>query len=97
MSRFHLTPRREFLRQAGWLAAGAALAAKLPRVFAADDTGVVGSVTLPFENGERELVVYPQKRPLIRLTTRPPQLETPFAVFNDGLVTPNDAFLSATT
>jgi DMSO/TMAO reductase YedYZ molybdopterin-dependent catalytic subunit len=92
VSRSHLTPRREFLRQAGWLAVGAALAAKLPCAFAADDTGVVGSVTLPFENGERELVVYPQKRPLIRLTTRPPQLETPFAVFNDGLVTPNDAF-----
>ena len=92
VSAFPLTPRREFLRQAGWLAAGAALAAKLPRAFAADDTGVVGSVTLPFENGERELVAYPQKRPLIRLTTRPPQLETPFAVFNDGLVTPNDAF-----
>jgi DMSO/TMAO reductase YedYZ molybdopterin-dependent catalytic subunit len=37
-------------------------------------------------------VAYPQKRPLIRLTTRPPQLETPFAVFNEGLITPNDAF-----
>jgi sulfite dehydrogenase len=47
---------------------------------------------LPFANGERELVAYPQKRPLIRLTSRPPQLETPFEVFNDGLVTPNDAF-----
>ncbi len=35
---------------------------------------------------------YPQKRPLIRLTTRPPQLETPFEVFNEGVLTPNDAF-----
>ena len=92
MSRSHLTPRREFLRQVGWLAAGTALASKIPLAFAADNTGVVGSVTLPFENGDRELVVYPQKRALIRLTTRPPQLETPFAVFNEGLVTPNDAF-----
>ncbi len=50
------------------------------------------TVTLPFANGERELVKYPQKRPLIRLTTRPPQLETPFSVFNEGIVTPNDAF-----
>ena len=47
---------------------------------------------MPFENGERELVQYPQKRPLIRLTSRPPQLETPMAVFNDGVLTPNDAF-----
>jgi sulfite dehydrogenase len=47
---------------------------------------------LPFENGERPLVKYPQKRPLLRLTARPPQLETPFAVFNEGVITPNDAF-----
>lgn len=50
------------------------------------------TVTLPFGNGERELVAYPQKRPLIRFTARPPQLETPFSVFNDGILTPNDAF-----
>lgn len=50
------------------------------------------TVNLPFVNGERPLVKYPQKRPLLRLTTRPPQLETPFAVFNEGLLTPNDAF-----
>nr|BFD44864.1 molybdopterin-dependent oxidoreductase [Pseudomonas sp. FFPRI_1] len=46
----------------------------------------------PFANGERELVAYPQKRPLMRITTRPPHLETPFEVFNQGLLTPNDAF-----
>ena len=50
------------------------------------------SVTLPFGNGERPLVAYPQKRPLIRLTTRPPQLETPFAAYDEGIITPNDAF-----
>ena len=32
-------------------------------------------VDLGFGNGERPLVRYPQKRPLIRLTTRPPQLD----------------------
>jgi sulfite dehydrogenase len=50
------------------------------------------SITLPFGNGERPMVVYPEKRSLIRLTSRPPQLETPFAVFDEGLITPNDAF-----
>lgn len=50
------------------------------------------TVTLPFENGERPLVKYPQKRMMIGLTARPPQLETPFSVFNDGVITPNDAF-----
>lgn len=46
----------------------------------------------PFDNGERRLLAYPEKRPLIVLTSRPPQLETPFAVFNEGVITPNDAF-----
>lgn len=51
-----------------------------------------GTVTLPFENGERPLVQYPGKRPLIQLTSRPPQLETPFSVFDESAITPNDAF-----
>ncbi|RBP47228.1 sulfite dehydrogenase (cytochrome) subunit SorA apoprotein [Roseimicrobium gellanilyticum] len=50
------------------------------------------TITLPFENGERRLVKFPQKRPLILLTQRPPQLETPFSVFREGVLTPNDAF-----
>ena len=77
--------RREFLHRAGFL--GLALWSGLPRHAMAQD-----EITLPFENGARPLVKYPQKRPLIRLTTRPPQLETPFAVFNEGVLTPNDAF-----
>src|SRR3954469_20466011 len=76
--------RRRFLKTAGLLTAASVAGAKL---WAADE-----SVTLPFENGMRDLVAYPQKRPLIRLTTRPPQLETPFSVFNEGVITPNDAF-----
>src|SRR6266403_1446020 len=36
--------------------------------------------------------VFPQKRPMIGLTERPPQLETPFSIFNDGVITPNNAF-----
>lgn len=49
-------------------------------------------VQLPFGNGERPLVAYPGKRPLLQMTARPPQLETPFAVFDHGAITPNDAF-----
>ncbi len=49
-------------------------------------------VTLPIGNGERPMVKYPQKRPMIGVTSRPPQLETPFAVYNEGVITPNDAF-----
>ncbi len=47
---------------------------------------------LPFANGERPLARYPGKRPLIQHTARPPQLETPFSVFDEGVITPNDAF-----
>ena len=50
------------------------------------------TTTLPFANGERPLVEFPGKRPMIALTSRPPQLETPFSVFNEGVLTPNDAF-----
>jgi sulfite dehydrogenase len=45
-----------------------------------------------FADGPRTLVQYPGKRPLIRVTARPPHLETPFAVFNEGPITANDAF-----
>ncbi|WP_424196130.1 molybdopterin-dependent oxidoreductase [Ampullimonas aquatilis] len=47
---------------------------------------------LPFANGKRNMAVYPEKRSMIVLTSRPPQLETPFEVFNEGIITPNDAF-----
>jgi DMSO/TMAO reductase YedYZ molybdopterin-dependent catalytic subunit len=50
------------------------------------------TATLPFANGERPVVQYPGKRKLLQLTTRPPQLETPFAVYDESLITPNDAF-----
>lgn len=49
-------------------------------------------VEMGFGNGQRPLVAYPEKRKLIRLTSRPPQLETPFSVYDEGLITPNDAF-----
>src|SRR5205085_3994565 len=64
---------------------GAGMAFPSLRAFAA-------TAALPFDNGERPLVKYPQKRPMIGLTSRPPQLETPFSVFNANVITPNDAF-----
>src|SRR5215470_14561991 len=78
--------RRNVLRGASALLTTGALGASSARSFAAD------TITLPFENGERPLVKYPQKRPMIGLTSRPPQLETPFPVFDEGVITPNDAF-----
>jgi DMSO/TMAO reductase YedYZ molybdopterin-dependent catalytic subunit len=78
--------RRQFFQKAAMASAGGFLASQIATALAAD------TISLPFANGERQMVKYPQKRPLIRLTTRPPQLETPFSVFNEGVITPNDAF-----
>jgi len=75
--------RRDLIR--GGLGA-AAFALGAGRARAAD------AVTLPFGAGERPLVAYPGKRPLIQLTSRPPQLETPFSYFDGATITPNDAF-----
>jgi sulfite dehydrogenase len=46
----------------------------------------------PFANGIRDLVIYPGKKALMRISTRPVHLETPFKVFDDGVITPNDKF-----
>ena len=76
--------RRQFLMSAGaGLVGMMALTSK---------TWAAVSETMPFGNGEREMIAYPQKRKLMRITTRPPHLETPFEVFNEGVLTPNDAF-----
>jgi len=77
------TSRRSFLVGSGALAASGALVAP------ASAEQIVRGV---FANGDRPLVAFPQKRPLMVLTPRPPQLETPFAIFDQGVFTPNDAF-----
>src|ERR1700752_1094143 len=79
--------RRNLIKHSGAAIAalGAGMTSPSLRAFAA-------TAALPFENGERPIVKYPQKRRMIGLTSRPPQLETPFAVFNENVITPNDAF-----
>src|SRR5947209_1497448 len=79
--------RRQFIGRTGLSAVALGSAGLSGTLSALADT-----IQLPFGNGERALVKYPQKRPLIQMTTRPPQLETPFPVFNEGVITPNDAF-----
>jgi sulfite dehydrogenase (cytochrome) subunit A len=79
--------RREALKSVVAAGIGAAGVGKVSLAAMAGET-----VTLPLANGERPLAAYPGKRPLIRLTTRPPQLETPFSVFDEGIITPNEAF-----
>lgn len=81
-----LLSRRRFLRTglfgaAGLLGGAASLGAQ------------AASVRLPFANGERVLTRnFPQKGEMILLGARPPLLETPFEVFDQGVFTPNDRF-----
>jgi DMSO/TMAO reductase YedYZ molybdopterin-dependent catalytic subunit len=79
--------RRNFLRAAIIAGVGGAFSGRLLAEALAGDV-----VQMPFAHGERHLATFPQKRPLILLTSRPPQLETPFSVFNESILTPNDAF-----
>lgn len=81
--------RRQLITGAGGLAAALAAGKLFGRRAWAQPAA---PSSLPFSNGERPLVQYPQKRPMIRLTERPPQLEAPFSVFDEGPITPNDAF-----
>ncbi|MGE5131208.1 MAG: molybdopterin-dependent oxidoreductase, partial [Sphingomonadaceae bacterium] len=76
--------RRKLLR-AGAALGGAALAGRAALAAAEQ------MVQLPMVNGARRFAAYPQKRPLIVMTERPVQLETPMSMF-DSVFTPNDAF-----
>ncbi len=79
--------RRQLIAAGAGLLATAGVGAIALTASAADAT-----TELPFSNGHRKLAVYPEKRPLIVLSSRPPQLETPFEIFDQGPITPNDAF-----
>ncbi len=79
-----ISQRRQFLRQAG--------ASLVGMMSLSTKSWATAMNNLSFENGERELIAYPQKRKLMRISTRPPNLETPFEVFNEGVLTPNNAF-----
>ncbi len=95
--------RRNFLRNAGLLGLAGVAGSQATSVLASHSGTPVAppkTITLPFEHGERLLVQYPQKRPLIVLTSDALQLETPYSAFDEGLkatgdkylITPNDAF-----
>ncbi len=76
--------RRRMLATSG--AAGLVLAAGRAAAQAVD-LGLAGGL------GERPMTTaFPQKGAMILQRTRPPLLETPFEVFDDGVFTPNDRF-----
>ena len=79
--------RRRFLQTGGILALSGFIGVRSFAAWAGDD------VVLPFANGQRPLVSdFPHKGPMILQRTRPPLLETPFEVFDNGVFTPNAQF-----
>src|SRR5262245_35934476 len=84
------TTRRSFLERAG--AGGLALVSGSAWVARA---GAQTTVDLPLPGGpdaRAMTTAFPQKSAMILQRTRPPLLETPFAVFDKGVFTPNDSF-----
>jgi DMSO/TMAO reductase YedYZ molybdopterin-dependent catalytic subunit len=83
----HLNGRRRFLGRAAAL--GALTAFRVPAARA--ETTV--SLPLPGGPDTRPLTTeFPEKGEMILQRTRPPLLETPFAVFDQDVLTPNDQF-----
>ena len=79
--------RRHFLARAGGVGLAGLLGVSTWKAMAAPP------VELPFANGRREIVTnFPQKGAMLLQRTRPPLLETPFEVFDQGVFTPNDRF-----
>ncbi len=79
--------RRRFLAGAGALGVTAFVGSSSAK---ASDPKIV---QLPFVNGSRPLSSdFPQKSNMILQRTRPPLLETPFEVFDQGVLTPPDRF-----
>lgn len=78
--------RRRFLAMGG---AAAGLVAAAGRAFSGD------LVDLPLSSEPRRRPItsaFPEKRSMILQRARPPLLETPFEVFDEGVFTPNDRF-----
>ncbi len=89
MQRSFLVPpqsRRQFLAGVGGLGLSGLMGASAWG-------GTDESVVFPFVNGNRNLVkTFPQKGAMVLQRARPPLLETPFEVFDQGVFTPNDRF-----
>jgi DMSO/TMAO reductase YedYZ molybdopterin-dependent catalytic subunit len=85
-----MVTRRRFIETAGATLAGAALMSPKP----VDAQAAVGSLSSALPEGTRAsatLEALPGKKPLIKLSYRPPNYETPIEYFRTA-ITPNDAF-----
>ncbi|MCF6206267.1 MAG: molybdopterin-dependent oxidoreductase [Sulfurovum sp.] len=77
--------RREFFKKAATVAGSAVVGSTLAEASEVPSTGH------PIDNRKVADIAFPQKRPLITYSDRPPLLETPREVFAQS-ITPNDLF-----
>ncbi|HEY2135089.1 MAG TPA: molybdopterin-dependent oxidoreductase [Xanthobacteraceae bacterium] len=83
----HAISRRRLLVSAGALGVAAFAGSSAARA------SEPNAIRLPFVNGSRPLTSeFPQKSNMILQRSRPPLLETPFEVFDRGVLTPSDRF-----
>src|SRR5262249_4166360 len=88
----HAVTRRRFLGGTGIAALGIGMGLSLPHLFEARAQSLNLPAVLP--EGTRSSAVLdalPGKKPLIKLSYRPPNYETPIEYFRTA-ITPNDAF-----
>ena len=79
--------RRRLLATAGTLGFAAFAGSSIARA------AQPSTVELPFLNGSRPPTSdFPQKSNIVLLRSRSPLLETPFEVFDQGVLTPSDRF-----
>lgn len=82
-----LVSRRGMIKMAGGALAGGLIAAA-----GGVPAWAANFVQMPFANGRRKIARFPQKGEMILLRERPPLLETPMEVFDQGVFTANDRF-----
>ncbi len=87
--------RRKFLKGTGLLSLSVAAQplSSLAGTFMKDGVEYSDGEGVTYADGPKPIVsTYPQKDELILVHSRPPHLETPFSVFNDSVITPNNRF-----
>ena len=85
--------RREIIKAAGYVALTAAPLTAFSKEFMEDGSMYSDGEGVSYADGPKPVLsTFPQKDNLVIVHTRPPHLETPFNVFNEGLITPNNRF-----
>ena len=85
--------RRNFIRNAGAVAVVASPLGAMAGTVVKDGVTYSQGTGVKLADGLRPYVSnFPGKKDVLLITSRPPHLETPFDVFNDGLLTPNERF-----